>query len=354
MSATHRPLLCVRFAASLWFLLGVAACGSDNTIVDPGPSEIPAELVSLSLSSDTTFAGTTVQGTVSISVPAAASGAAVSLSSSNPSVAVVPANVVVPQGARSAAFPVKTVAAGGPITITGSLGTSRTASITVTAIPMELMSLTPLSPFSMAGPGTAQGTVRISVPAPSEGITIKLSTTNARVASVPDSVTVQPDSTTAPFTIEAFAVPNTSQVTIDASLGGKTLSLVVFVGGGIPALANFRVIPNPGTLATGEQQCEVQAAGGGSSNLLKCTFESLSAVRESITNYIWRFPQTGGIATFMTTSRTLSGVTLTCGSFGTGDVGSVVEMDIELEIVFASGALKTLKTIRFIRNGPCG
>jgi hypothetical protein len=334
-------------------LVGLAACDDQERIIN-GPTPIPSQLVSVTLASDTVVAGTTVQGTVSLSAAAPSGGASVSLSSSNAGVATVPASVVVPDGTRSASFPVTGIAAGGPITITASMGETRSANLTVTAAVIQLISLTSPSELrGVAGPGTTQGTVRISNPAPSEGISVTLTSTNPRIAWVPDSVTVQPGATTAAFSIETFAVPNTSQVTVTASFGGRSVSVYFWVTGGIPAIANFDVIPDRGTLATGLQQCEVQAGAPG--NLLKCTFDaSLSTATGGISNHIWRFPQAAGIATYATPSRTLSGVTLTCGSFGTGDVGSAVDIDVELEIVFPSGTLKTLKTIRFIRNGVCG
>jgi hypothetical protein len=352
MTRAHRPTHPAAAAALVWILLGLAACDEQERIIN-GPTPIPPQLVSVTLASDTIVAGTTVQGTVSLSAAAPSGGASVSLSSGNAGVATVPAGVVVPDGTRSASFPVTGIAAGGPITITASLGGTRSANLTVTAAVIQLVSLTSPSELrGVAGPGATQGTVRISNPAPSGGTSVTLTSTNPRIASVPDSVTVQPGATTAAFSIETFAVPNTSQVTVTASFGDRSVSVYFWVTGGIPAMANFDVIPDRGTLATGLQQCEVQAASG---NLLKCTFDaSLSTATGGISNYIWRFPQSAGIATYATPSRTLSGVTLTCGSFGTGDVGSTVDIDVELEIVFPSGTLKTLKTIRFIRNGVCG
>lgn len=52
--------------------------------------------------------GTVVKGTVTLLEPAPASGAVVTMLSSDPKVAAVPANVMVPAGANSATFVVRT------------------------------------------------------------------------------------------------------------------------------------------------------------------------------------------------------------------------------------------------------
>ncbi len=73
-------------------------------------------------------------GTVTLSGPAPSGGAIVSLSSSNPSVASVPASVTVPAGATSATFTVNTsiVVGSTTVTISGSYnGTTQSASLTV-------------------------------------------------------------------------------------------------------------------------------------------------------------------------------------------------------------------------------
>jgi len=73
-------------------------------------------------------------GTVTLSGPAPSGGAVVSLSSSNPSVASVPASVMVPAGATSASFTVNTsvVVVSTTVTISGSYnGTTQSASLTV-------------------------------------------------------------------------------------------------------------------------------------------------------------------------------------------------------------------------------
>jgi hypothetical protein len=351
MTRTLRSIRAPRSLPVLWICLGLAACDSYDGNPAPGPSPVLVELASISLASSTVVAGGTVQGTASLSAPAAVGGATVSLSSSHAGVATVPASITVPQGAQSATFVVTGVADGGPITITGSLGTSRTASLTVTAAPIQLLSVRG-TPTSVSAPGTSLGTVTISRPAPAEGISIALSSANTFAATVPPSVTIPQGSTTATFPIEAIGTM-TTVVPIRATLDGTLHSFDLVVVGLRPGIANFIVVAQSGTMATGDR-CEVQAIDGGSANLMKCTFDaSLSMASGGISSHIWRFPEAAGVATHTTTFRTLSGITLTCGSFGTGEIGTTVDRDVELEIVFPSGTMKIVKTVTFIRNGPC-
>ena len=79
--------------------------------------------------------GSAAQGTVTLTATAPAGGFPVTLSSSNPATASVPANVIVAQGAASPGFTITTsaVTASTPVTLTASVGgITRTATLTVT------------------------------------------------------------------------------------------------------------------------------------------------------------------------------------------------------------------------------
>ena len=65
-------------------------------------------LSSLAVTPSSVVGGSPSTGTVTLTGPAPAGGAVVSLSSSNTSVASVPANVTVPSGATSATFTIST------------------------------------------------------------------------------------------------------------------------------------------------------------------------------------------------------------------------------------------------------
>jgi subtilisin family serine protease len=94
----------------------------------------PPALASVSLNPASVTGGGSSQGTVGLDAPALAGGATVSLSSSQPSVATVPASVTVPEGTTTAGFGVTTsaVTQSTPVTISAVYnGVTKTAALTV-------------------------------------------------------------------------------------------------------------------------------------------------------------------------------------------------------------------------------
>jgi hypothetical protein len=205
---------------------------------DPNPaildfelSSTPASvsLSSLSLNPTSVMGGNSSTGTVTLSGPAPAGGAQVTLSSSNTAAASVPSSVTVAAGATSASFTVSTsaVAASTTVTISASYrGATRSASLTVTPAPPPaptLSSLT-LNPTSVTGGNSTTGTVTLSGPAPADGAQVALSSSNTTTANVPPSVIVPAGATSASFTVSTSTVASSTTVTIFAAYGGATRS----------------------------------------------------------------------------------------------------------------------------------
>src|SRR5262249_57089459 len=71
-----------------------------------------------------------------------------------------------------------------------------------------------LNPTSLQGPGNCTGTVTLTMAAPSGGLVVKLASSNTGVATLPESVVVQPNTTSATFTVPATAVAPNTNVTI--------------------------------------------------------------------------------------------------------------------------------------------
>ena len=116
---------------------GTAGAWSSVRTFQPQAATAPA-LSSVSLNPTSVAGGNAVQGTANLTSAAPAGGASVTLSSSNPSVAAVPASITVAAGATSAAFSVATtaVSASTTATITGAFGgATKTALLTVTPPP---------------------------------------------------------------------------------------------------------------------------------------------------------------------------------------------------------------------------
>ncbi len=206
---------------------------------DPNPavlefeqsSSAPASvaLSSLSLNPTSVTGGSSSAGTVTLSGPAPAGGAQVTLSSSNTAAANVPPNVTVAAGATTTTFTVSTsaVAASTTVTISAAYGGAiRSASLTVTAAsaPPPTLSSVTLNPTSVTGGNSSTGTVTLSGTAPAGGVQVALSSSNTTAARVPSSVTVTAGATSATFTVSTSAVTASTTVTISATYGGATRS----------------------------------------------------------------------------------------------------------------------------------
>ncbi len=199
----------------------------------------PPVLSTLTLSPTSVAGGSNSQGTVTINGPAPSGGAVVTLSDDSSS-ASEPASVTIPGGGTSATFTITTipVASSTPVTISAVYnGVTRTAALTIA--PLVLSTLT-LSPTSVTGGSSSQGTVRLSGPAPTGGAVVSLSD-NSSAASVPASVTVTGGSTSAAFTITTTPVASSTSVIISAVYNGVTRTATLTVRP--PALNTLSLIP---------------------------------------------------------------------------------------------------------------
>jgi hypothetical protein len=185
---------------------------------------VTAPVVSaVSLSPANVIGGSSSTGTVTLSGPAPTGGAVVTLTSSNTTIAQVPANVTVATGLVSATFTVtsSSVASTTPVTISGAYpsGTTRTATLTVTA---PVVSAVSLSTVNVVGGSSSTGTVTLSGPAPTGGAVVTLTSSNTTVAQVPANVTVAAGLVSATFTVTSSSVASTTRVTISGTYPSGT------------------------------------------------------------------------------------------------------------------------------------
>ena len=185
----------------------------------------PAALNTLTLSPATISGGSPTTGnTVSLTGPAPAGGALVTLSSSNPAVAAVPASLTIPAGATtSSAFTITTTAVSGSTTVNitaNYAGVSRTATLTVG--PLTLTSLVVSPTFTAGGITTTGNQVRLNGPAPAGGMTVNLTSSDPAVASVPATVVIAAGATSANFSIVTTTVTSLATVTVTASTASST------------------------------------------------------------------------------------------------------------------------------------
>ena len=217
-------------AALLALLFFAYSCGGSSTQTDPPSSPSPqgsGSTFSLALNPTSVNGGNPSTGQITLNHPAPSGGVALSLSSSNTSLATVPSTLTVPAGASAVAFQVTTSASSASATATISAsnsGLTRSAPLTVTPQPASgptLTSLT-LAPSTVVGGSPSSGLVILSGPAPMGGLVVSLSSSNAAVVAVPASVNVAAGATSAPFTATTISVSTSSTVTLAASYAGTT------------------------------------------------------------------------------------------------------------------------------------
>jgi len=169
--------------------------------------------------------GTPAEGTVTLNTAPGTKGGPIAVKLSEGSSAVtVPATVSVPVGATSASFKITTtgVASNTSDVITATEGSSsKTATLQLEAA--TLVSVT-LKPTSVKGSATTvvTGTITLSGPAPTAGLTVGLASSNPNAATVPASVKVLAGKSTATFTVTHKKVTAQSTVTVTATLGAAT------------------------------------------------------------------------------------------------------------------------------------
>jgi len=201
---------------------------------------IPSTILNLQLSPTSVLGGTSSQGGVAITGLAPPAGFVVALSSDSTAYGVtVPSTVTIPSGQNVAYFNIATtvLAANHTATIGASLnGSSKTASLSV--IGPTLVSLS-LNPTTIVAGNVSAGTVTISGPAPSGGISVSLTGYPANSSvSVPASVFIAAGQTTGIFTISTQPVASTVSEPIYAYLYGAFVSATLTVQPGPPTLQN--------------------------------------------------------------------------------------------------------------------
>ncbi len=222
-----------------WRVRGINTAGTPGAFSAtrsfvPQAAPAPTSLTNLDLNPTTVAGGGATSGTVIVSV-AAPDTTVISLSSSNPAVASVPATVTVPTGGFTGTFTVSTspVASNTDVVITATFnGSSRSAMLTVTGgqpPPSTSLQNLALSPSSVTGGNGGQAALVLSGPAPAGGATVTLSSSNPAVAAVPATATVPGGATSAVATISTASVSSSTPVTITASYGGVTRTAILTV-----------------------------------------------------------------------------------------------------------------------------
>jgi hypothetical protein len=246
----------------------------------------PTRPQSVSLTPPTVVGGAASSGTVTLTGNAPAGGAVVSLSSSQPTVASVPASVTVAAGAKvSPAFGVTTQAVAQSISVTITAtraGVSQTAALTVN--PAQPTALT-LNLGAVTGGGSVTGTVTLSGPAPAGGVVVNLNSSHP-AAAVPASVLVAAGLSAASFTVATQLVSQATLVAITASRAGVTQAAMLTVNPPPVALGSLSLLPTSvfkGASSQGTVTLTVPAPAGGAVVHLSSDFTTVATVPATVT-----------------------------------------------------------------------
>lgn len=134
--------------------------------------------------------------------------------------------------------------------------------------PVSMLTAVTVDPARVSGGNAATGTVSITPPAPAGGVTIRLSSSDYAIASVPGEVTVEAGQTRAEFPVATSEVRDAVEVAIVAALGDAQVSatLVVEAPPAVPVLEDLVLEPaqvTGGEAVTGTLTLSGPAPAGG-------------------------------------------------------------------------------------------
>ena len=165
LNDSNRTVLSLTSGTKFWHARSVQGNNSPNTAAVTAwstarsftVSSAPPTVASVTLTRTAPFSGDAETGSVQLSGAAPSSGAVVSVKSTDPSAAPVPASVTVPAGLAFAQFQFDygQVTAPTPVTVTATLGSS-SASFTLTVQPPSLKDVS-ISPNSVTAGRTGAG-----------------------------------------------------------------------------------------------------------------------------------------------------------------------------------------------------
>jgi hypothetical protein len=207
------------------------------------PPDVP---VSVSFNPAQTSGTDGAQGIVTLANPGLPTGDVVSLQSSNPAIAAVPASTTVGQGTTIGGFTVTTAAVAATTTVTISAtenGVTVSGVLTLTPPPPPVPALQSIAvgPGSVAGGHSATATATLNVPAPAGGALISLVSSNTGAAKVPATLTVAAGSTTATFAVSTLSQGTTTTVAIGGTYGASARAALL----GVTGTRGGSVLPAP-------------------------------------------------------------------------------------------------------------
>jgi hypothetical protein len=231
--------------------------------------------------------GNTVLATVTLTSGAQGTGAVVALTSSNPAVLSVPANLTIPTGAQTGTVTAATsvVTADTPVTITASYNnSSKAATVTVSPVPppAALQSIG-FFPNIVTGGTAALAILSVTSPAGPGGFTATLSANVPNIVTLPASVTVPQGETNVAFNVPTAVVTAQTGLTVFAMAGGRTELTPLYVNPAAPPPPPTVVLTVSATGRSGEtvtsSPAGISVAVGSS---MQASFASGTSIRLSV------------------------------------------------------------------------
>jgi hypothetical protein len=224
---------------------------------------------------------------VVLNAPAVAGGQVINLTSSNPSVASVPATLTINEGAKTGKAPITDfpVTSDTDVTLTASVGSEHVSvTFTVKAPRPVKVAINPASVVGGSG-ATVTGKVSLSGPAPAGGATVALTVNNA-AASAPSSVVVPEGATFVTFNVTHVSVKTQKSPGIKATLNGGSatgqLTLLPPQAKSL-TLSQNSVVGSAGTVVTGTVTINAPAPTGGVTVTLTSSDPSAASVPATVT-----------------------------------------------------------------------
>ncbi len=188
----------------------------------------PASVLAVTFSPLSAAGGAPMTGKVTLTGQAPDGGLEVSLVSAMPTIANIPASVVVPAGATNVSFPVTTVPVGTDTNVSITATTGAISRVGTVRLLSPVVTAFVTSSSTLQGGRTLSGRVNISGVAPAGGITVVVTSSNNSV-SPPSTVTVPEGTKTIGFSIPTNAVTVSTSVTLTATTAGTSRSVIVTI-----------------------------------------------------------------------------------------------------------------------------
>lgn len=263
---------------------------------EPIPPPPPLAVSNLVVNIDPVTAGTNSTATITINRIVQGGSFAVSLSSSDPSVATVPASVPIAIGSSSAMVSINTRSVTQPVTVTitaSAGGSTVTDTLTVNPgaapppppppPPPATLSTLAVSPTSLVGGNSASGNLTLSGAAPAGGAVVALTSSNPAIASVPATATIGTGGLSSTFSITTQSVTASTTVTISASYGSTTRTATITVTPQ-PQQPADTVSVQRAEYDSGKRELRVEARSTNSSAVLQCFVTSTNELVGTLTN----------------------------------------------------------------------